>query len=167
MAALAARNSRTDAAARIRSIAVLPLDNYSGDSTQDYFAEGMTDELTTALATISQLRVTSRGSAMQFQGKHRPSTPEIAKTLNVDAIVEGSVTRSGDRVRITAQLIDARADKHLWAKSFERKLERRAGAAGRARVRHRARDQRAAHRRASSHGSPPRRASIPRATTPI
>ena len=80
----------------------------------------MTDEMTTALATISQLRVISRGSAMQFQGKSRPPTPQIAKTLNVDAIVEGSVSRSGDRVRITAQLIDARADKHLWAKSFER-----------------------------------------------
>ncbi len=104
----------------IRSIAVLPLDNYSGDSTQEYFAEGMTDELTAALATISQLRVTSRGSAMQFRGRNRPATPEIAKTLDVDAVVEGSVTRSGDKVRITAQLIDARADKHLWAKSFER-----------------------------------------------
>jgi serine/threonine-protein kinase len=109
-----------DTPAVIRSIAVLPLDNYSGDSTQDYFAEGMTDELTAALATISQLRVTSRGSAMQFQGKSRPSTPEIAKALDVDAVVEGSVARSGDKVRITAQLIDARADKHLWAKSFER-----------------------------------------------
>jgi serine/threonine-protein kinase len=106
--------------ALMRSIAVLPLDNYSGDSTQQYFAEGMTDELTAALATISQLRVTSRGSAMQFQGKNRPSTPEIAKALDVDAVVEGSVARSGDKVRITAQLIDARADRHLWAKSFER-----------------------------------------------
>jgi serine/threonine-protein kinase len=104
----------------IRSIAVLPLDNYSADSTQEYFAEGMTDELTTDLATISQLRVTSRGSAMQFGGKNRPSTPDIAKALGVDAIVEGSVSRSGSKVRITAQLIDARLDKHLWAKSFER-----------------------------------------------
>ena len=104
----------------IRSIAVLPLDNYSGDPSQDYFAEGMTDELTSDLANISQLRVISRGSAMQFKGKHRPPTPEIAKKLNVDAIVEGSVLRSGDKVRITAQLIDARADRHLWAKSFER-----------------------------------------------
>jgi eukaryotic-like serine/threonine-protein kinase len=108
-------------AGRIRSIAVLPLDNYSGDSTQNYFAEGMTDELTSDLAMISQLRVTSRGSAMQFKGRNRPATPEIAKALNVDAIVEGSVTRAGDRVRITAQLIDARADKHLWAQTFERK----------------------------------------------
>jgi len=104
----------------IRSIAVLPLDNYSGDASQDFFAEGMTDELTAELATISQLRVISRGSAMQFGGKQRPPTPEIGRTLNVDAIVEGSVLRSGDRVRITAQLIDARSDRHLWAKSFER-----------------------------------------------
>lgn len=104
----------------IRSIAVLPLDNYSGDSGQDYFAEGMTDELTTQLATISRLRVISRGSAMQFKGADRPPTPEIAKALDVDAIVEGSVLRSGEKVRITAQLIDARADRHLWARSFER-----------------------------------------------
>ncbi|HSP93167.1 MAG TPA: protein kinase [Thermoanaerobaculia bacterium] len=104
----------------IRSIAVLPLDNYSGDPNQEFFAEGMTDELTADLATISQLRVISRGSAMQFKGKQRPPTPEIARKLNVDAIVEGSVLRSGDKVRITAQLIDARSDRHLWAKSFER-----------------------------------------------
>ena len=108
------------AATVIRSIAVLPLDNYSGDPSQDYFAEGMTDELTANLATISQLRVISRGSAMQFKGKDRPPTPAIAEKLNVDAVVEGSVSRSGDKVRITAQLIDARADKHLWANTFER-----------------------------------------------
>jgi len=104
----------------IRSIAVLPLDNYSGDPAQDYFAEGMTDELTTELATISQLRVISRGSTMQFKGEHRLPTPEIAKMLDVDALLEGSVLRVGDKVRVTAQLIDARADKHLWAHSFER-----------------------------------------------
>jgi TolB-like protein len=104
----------------IRSIAVLPLDNYSGDPKEDYFAEGMTDELTTDLANISQLRVISRGSTLQFTGKQRPPTPEIAKLLNVDAVVEGSVQRQGEKVRITAQLIDARADQHLWAKSFER-----------------------------------------------
>jgi len=104
----------------IRSIAVLPLDNYSGDPGQEYFAEGMTDELTADLASISQLRVISRGSAMQFKGAHRPPTPEIARALDVDAVVEGSVIRAGDKVRITAQLIDARADRHLWAKSFER-----------------------------------------------
>ena len=111
----------TAAGTPIRSIAVLPLANHSGDSTQEYFAEGMTDELTTAIATISAIRVTSRGSAMQFQGKSRPSTPEIAKALNVDAIVEGSVARSGDKVRITAALIDARADRNVWSASFERK----------------------------------------------
>ena len=104
----------------IRSIAVLPLDNYSGDPAQDYFAEGMTDELTTELATISQLRVISRGSTMQFKGEHRPPSPEIAKMLDVDALLEGSVLRIGDKVRVTAQLIDARADRHLWAHSFER-----------------------------------------------
>ena len=103
----------------IRSLAVLPLDNYSGDKNQDYFAEGMTDELTTDLTTISQLRVISRSSTSQFAGAHRPPAPEIAKMLNVDAVVEGSVRRSGDKVRISAQLIDARADRHLWAKSFE------------------------------------------------
>jgi len=104
----------------IRSIAVLPLDNYSGDSQQDFFVEGMTDELTANLASISQLRVISRGSAMQFKGDQRPPAPEIARLLDVDAIIEGSVTRSGDRVRITTQLIDARADRHLWARTFER-----------------------------------------------
>jgi TolB-like protein len=104
----------------IRSIAVLPLDNYSGDPAQDYFAEGMTDELTTDLAIISQLRVISRGSTTQFKGEHRPPTPEIARMLDVDSIVEGSVRRVGDRVRVTAQLIDARADRHLWARTFER-----------------------------------------------
>ena len=80
----------------------------------------MTDELTSDLANISQLRVISRGSVMQFKGAHRPPTPEIARLLDVDAIVEGSVIRAGDKVRITAQLIDARSDRHLWAKSFER-----------------------------------------------
>ena len=104
----------------IRSLAVLPLDNYSDDKSQDYFAEGMTDELTTDLAGIHQLRVISRSSTTQFTGSKRPPTPEIAKTLNVDAVVEGSVRRAGNKVRISAQLIDARADRHLWAKSFER-----------------------------------------------
>jgi TolB-like protein len=104
----------------IRSIAVLPLDNFSGDPKQEYFAEGMTDELTTDLATISALRVISRGSVMRFKGENRPPTPEIAKLLNVDAVIEGSVARVGDKVRVTAQLIDAPADRHLWAKSYER-----------------------------------------------
>ncbi len=98
---------------------MLPLDNYSGDPNQDYFAEGMTDELTADLATISQLRVISRGSAMQFTGKDRPPTPEIARAQRGRGRRRIGV-RAGDKVRITAQLIDARADKHLWAKSFER-----------------------------------------------
>jgi tetratricopeptide (TPR) repeat protein len=83
----------------------------------------MTDALTAELARMSKIRVISRGSAMQFKGEGRPPTPEIAKTLDVDAIIEGSVVRSGDRVRITAQLIDARADRHLWAENFERSSE--------------------------------------------
>ena len=141
-----------DAATVIRSIAVLPLDNYSGDPNQDYFAEGMTDELTANLATISQLRVISRGSAMQFKGKDRPPTPDIAEKLNVDAVVEGSVSRSGDKVRITAQLIDARADKHLWAKTLRTQLARRAGAPGGTGVGDRPRGQRATHRERADHG---------------
>jgi TolB-like protein len=104
----------------ISSIAVLPLDNFSADPNQEYFADGMTDELTTDLATISALRVVSRGSVMQYKGAHRPPTPQIAKALNVDVVVEGSVMRSGDKVRISAQLIDASADKHLWARNYER-----------------------------------------------
>ena len=104
----------------IRSIAVLPLTNNSLDSTQDYFAEGMTDELTGDLASISSLRVISRGSAMQFNRKNRPPAIEIAKALNVDAFVEGSVMRTGTRVRISAQLIDARLDSMIWSDKFER-----------------------------------------------
>ena len=105
---------------RVVSLAVLPLRNLSNEKDQEFFAEGMTDELTSDLANISGLRVISRGSAMQFAGKKRPPTPEIAKKLDVDAVVEGSVHRSGDKVRINAQLIDARSDRHLWSKSFER-----------------------------------------------
>jgi serine/threonine protein kinase len=112
--------SSTSTRSGIRSLAVLPLDNYSSDDKQEYFAEGITDELTATLANISQLRVISRGSAMQFKGAQRPPTPVIGRKLNVDAIVEGSVLRSGDNVRITIELIDAREDRHLWAKSFER-----------------------------------------------
>jgi adenylate cyclase len=104
----------------ISSIAVLPLDNYSGDPNQEYFADGMTDMLTTDLAKISALRVISRSSVMQYKGDHRRPPPEIAKTLNVDAVLEGSVLRIGDKVRITVQLIDAAADEHLWAESYER-----------------------------------------------
>lgn len=106
----------------IRSIAVLPLDNLSGDAAQDYFADGMTDELITNLAKIKALRVISRTSVMEYKSAHK-SLPEIARALNVSAVVEGTVSRSGNRVHITAQLIDARRDVHLWAQEFDRDLE--------------------------------------------
>ena len=102
----------------IGSLAVLPLQNLSGDPGQEYFADGMTDELITELARIPHLRVVSRTSVMAEKGSLR-SLPDIARQLDVDAIVEGSIVRSGDRIRITAQLIDARTDRHLWAQSFE------------------------------------------------
>jgi TolB-like protein/DNA-binding winged helix-turn-helix (wHTH) protein len=105
----------------IHSIAVLPLQNLSGDTNQEYFADGMTDALITDLAQISSLRVISRTSAMHYKGSHQ-SLPEIAKELNVDAVVEGSVIRSGNRVRITAQLLEARSDRHLWAKAYDRDI---------------------------------------------
>lgn len=105
----------------IRSIAVLPLDNLSGDASQDYFTDGMTDELITDLAKIKALRVISRTSVMRYKGTHTP-LPEIVRKLNVDAVVEGSVLRSGEQVRITAQLIQASSDKHLWAESYEGNL---------------------------------------------
>lgn len=104
--------------APIRSLAVLPLDNLSGDPSQEYFADGMTDELITQLARIPNLRVVSRTSVMAGRDSRR-SLPDIARQLDVDAIVEGSIVRSGSRIRITAQLIDARTDRHLWAQSFE------------------------------------------------
>ena len=103
----------------IRSLAVLPLDNHSGEAGQEYFADGMTEALITSLAKIQALRVISRTSAMQYRGA-RKSLPQIANELNVDAVIEGSVFRSGDRVRIAAQLIHAPTDQHLWADSYER-----------------------------------------------
>jgi TolB-like protein/DNA-binding winged helix-turn-helix (wHTH) protein/Flp pilus assembly protein TadD len=109
------------AANPIQSLAVLPLQNLSGEPTQDYVADGMTDELITSLAGIRSLRVISRTTAMQYRNTHRP-LPGIAAELHVDAIVEGSVVRSGERVRITAQLIQARTDRHLWARSYEGSL---------------------------------------------
>lgn len=106
---------------RIESLAVLPLENLSGDPAQDYFADGITDELTTNLAQIRSLRVISRTSAMQYKGTKKP-LPQIARELEVDAVVEGAVVRSGNQVKITAQLIHAATDRHLWAKSYERDL---------------------------------------------
>ena len=106
-------------APEIRSIAVLPLDNLSKDPGQDYFSDGITDTLTTELAQIDALRVISRTSAVHFKGT-KQTLPEIGHELDVDAIVEGSVTRTENRVRITAQLVDTRTDRHLWAKAYER-----------------------------------------------
>jgi TolB-like protein/DNA-binding winged helix-turn-helix (wHTH) protein/Tfp pilus assembly protein PilF len=119
--ALAWRAPWRPAAASIRSLAVLPLQNLSGDPAQKYFADGFTEELTTNLAKIGSLRVVSRTSTMQYV-EPRTLISRIARELNVDAVVEGSVLRSGNRVRITAQLIDARTDAHLWAQSYERDL---------------------------------------------
>jgi TolB-like protein/DNA-binding winged helix-turn-helix (wHTH) protein len=103
------------------SIAVLPLANLSGDPSQDYLAQGMTDDLITELAKISSLRVISRTSSMHYAGSTRP-LPEIARELRVDAIVEGALVRSGDKLKLTVQLIDAKSDKHLWAERYERDL---------------------------------------------
>jgi TolB-like protein/DNA-binding winged helix-turn-helix (wHTH) protein/Flp pilus assembly protein TadD len=113
--------SRGPAPTGIRSLAVLPLENLSGDASQNYFADGMTDELITDLAQISALRVISRTSVMAYKGARKP-LPQIARELNVDAVVEGTVLHSGDQVRITAQLIEASTDKHLWSQSYEGEL---------------------------------------------
>jgi TolB-like protein/DNA-binding winged helix-turn-helix (wHTH) protein len=105
----------------VHSLAVLPLQNLSGDPTQEYFADGMTEQLITDLARLPNIQVISRTSVMQYQGTKKP-LPQIGRELNVDAVVEGSVTRSGPRVLVTAQLLDARTDQHLWAQSYERDL---------------------------------------------
>jgi serine/threonine-protein kinase len=132
LAALEAIEPHTDGPARrkhvasaqppaIRSVAVLPLENLSGAPEQEYFADGLTESLITALAKIGGLRVISRTSTMQY--KHAKKTlPQIARELSVDAIVEGSVCREGDRVRITAELIEGRTDQHLWTESYDRDL---------------------------------------------
>jgi TolB-like protein/Tfp pilus assembly protein PilF len=106
---------------RVRSLAVLPLENLSGDPGQEYFADGMTDALITDLAKISALRVISRTSVMQYKGA-RKSLAQIAQELNVDAVLEGSVLRVGERVRISAQLVHSGSDAHLWAERYERDL---------------------------------------------
>ncbi len=102
-----------------RAIAVLPLQNLSGNSEQDYFADGMTEAITTDLARMESLQVVSRTSTMQYKTAQK-SLPVIAHELNADAIVEGSVQRSGNRVRVTAQLVRAADDRHLWAETYER-----------------------------------------------
>ena len=109
-------------ARQIHSIAVIPLTNLSGDPSQDYFADGMTDEVITMLAKNTSLRVVSRTSAMQYKGVKRP-LPDIARELGVDGILEGSIERSSSRVHMTAQLIYAPTDTHVWAESYDRDLD--------------------------------------------
>jgi TolB-like protein/Tfp pilus assembly protein PilF len=106
---------------QIRSIAILPLINLSGDPSQEYFADGMTEELTTELGQVSSLRVISRTSTMTYKGTKK-TLPEIAGELHVDGIVEGSIGREGNRIRITTQLIDSRTDQHIWAHSYDRDM---------------------------------------------
>jgi TolB-like protein/DNA-binding winged helix-turn-helix (wHTH) protein/Tfp pilus assembly protein PilF len=110
--------ARGSGSTTVRSLAVLPLDSLSSDPSQEYFADGMTDQLITTLGQISALRVISRTSVMPYKHTRKP-LPQIARELNVDAVVEGTVIRSGAQVRITAQLIDAVADRHLWAQSYD------------------------------------------------
>jgi TolB-like protein/DNA-binding winged helix-turn-helix (wHTH) protein/Tfp pilus assembly protein PilF len=108
----------TNAAPGLDSIAVLPLENLSGNPSEEFFADGVTDQLITDLAEIGSLRVISRTSVMRYKATKK-SLPETARELNVQAIVEGSVVRSGQRVRVTAQLIQAPTDRHLWAKTYD------------------------------------------------
>ena len=110
---------RYKAAEPIRSLAVLPLDNLSGDPAQEYFVDGMSDELITMLAKNSTLRIVSRTSVMQYKGARRP-LHEIARALGVDGILEGSISRPGSQVHLTLQLIRADTDAHLWAESYDR-----------------------------------------------
>jgi TolB-like protein/DNA-binding winged helix-turn-helix (wHTH) protein/Tfp pilus assembly protein PilF len=110
---------RHTSAKPIRSLALLPLDNLSGDPAQEYFADGMSDELITMLAKNSTLRIVSRTSVMQYKGARRP-LPEIARALGVDGILEGSLSRTGNQVHLTLQLIRADTDAHLWAESYDR-----------------------------------------------
>lgn len=111
----------TSGVGRIQSLAVLPLENLSTDPEQEYFADGLTDELITSLAQVRSLRVISRTSVMRYRKPRRPA-PEIGKELGVDALIEGTVLRSGDNVRVTVQLIEARTDRHLWAEEYQREL---------------------------------------------
>ena len=105
----------------IKSLAVLPLENLSGDPSQEYFADGMTEALISNLAQIRALKVISRTSVMRYKGGRTP-LPEIARELNVDALIAGSVQRLSGHVRVTAQLIQAATDAHLWAETYEREL---------------------------------------------
>ena len=133
-------------APHIESIAVLPLENLSHDPEQEYFADGLTDALITDLGQVAPLRVISRTSVMQYKGAKKP-LPQIAQELNVDAVVEGTVQRSGNRVRITAQLLEARTDTHLWARDLRARLRRSHPAGGADGAGDRPRSQRAADSR--------------------
>jgi TolB-like protein len=115
------RRATAAANGQIRSIAILPLLNYSGDPKQEYFADGMTEELTTELGQVTSLRVISRTSTMAYKGTTK-TLPEIAKELHVDGIVEGSIEREAGRVRVTVQLIDSKTDQHIWAHSYDRDM---------------------------------------------
>jgi len=115
---LLALRSHSRLSPQIHSLVVLPLENLSGDPSQEYLADGITDALITDLASIRSVRVVSRTSAMHYKGSHKPLA-EIARELNVDAVVEGSVIRSGSRVRVNAQLVQSANDRHLWAKKYE------------------------------------------------
>jgi TolB-like protein/Flp pilus assembly protein TadD len=117
-----AERTSPGSAATIHSLAVLPLENLSGDKDQEYFADGVTDALTTDLAQIGSLRVISRTSAMHFKGS-KETLPQIGRDLQVDAVVEGTVARGENRVRVTAQLVEASTDQHLWARTYERDLK--------------------------------------------
>jgi TolB-like protein/DNA-binding winged helix-turn-helix (wHTH) protein/Tfp pilus assembly protein PilF len=119
---LRTRSLGSAAPARIQSIAVLPLENLSHEPEQEYFADGITEELITSLSKIGALHVTSRTSVMRYKRTNK-SLPQIARELNVDGIIEGTVQRSGDRVRVTAQLIHAPTDRHMWAGTYDRELK--------------------------------------------
>jgi TolB-like protein/DNA-binding winged helix-turn-helix (wHTH) protein/Flp pilus assembly protein TadD len=117
---ISTRHRGNPAGFRIKSLAVLPLENLSGDPAQDYFADGVTDELITALAKINSVQVISRTSVMQYKGVHSKPLRQIARELGADAVVEGTLVRTGDRVRVTAQLIEGATDRHIWADRYER-----------------------------------------------
>ena len=124
----AAHAGEEPVAARARSahgpvaIAVLPLDNFTGDPAQQHLADGLTEALIADLAQARHLKVISRTSVMRYKGERKPLI-DIARELDVDVVVEGSVARAGDRIRVTAQLIDGRSDEHLWARAYDRTVE--------------------------------------------
>src|SRR5207253_8018067 len=104
------------------SIAVLPFTNMSGDPTQDYFSDGISEDIITELSRFSELFVIARNSSFQYKGKS-PDVRQVGRKLGVRYVLEGSIRRSGDRIRITAQLIDAATGAHRWAERYDRKLE--------------------------------------------